>query len=73
MIPHFLREWSYEKYLVPEENIKAFDALTEKIDGLKEYSDEWYTATDEFDDDFQQYKYEGELYDTKLFIQTKQP
>lgn len=69
MKAHYFREGDGEKFLVPEEHIQGFDGLIKKIESANQGSDKWYDLTDEFNDKYYQYKCEGELYDTKLFIE----
>ena len=70
MVAHFFREESFEKFLIPETVINDFDKLVEKMSNTSERSKQWYKLTDEFNDKYWQYKCEGELYDTKLFIES---
>lgn len=64
---YYLRNWEDETYLVPEEHAKAFDKLIEKIDNLNEGKTK-DKAYDKFNTEYQEYKQEGDLYSTKLYI-----
>lgn len=68
MKAHYFRSWESEYYLVPEHDRPGFDTLTERIDAMDD-GDAKDGAYDEFNDKYQQYKCEGELFDTKLFIE----
>lgn len=70
MKAHFLRRHDLENYLVPEEKVKGFDELTELIDSTEENSDKWYDLIDQFNEKYEQYRTEGELYSTKLYLKS---
>jgi hypothetical protein len=64
MKAYYFRQFDFENYLIPENDIARFDELVES------WSDGDYDRVDEFNDKFQQYKCEGELFDTRLFIES---
>lgn len=65
---HYFRWQDGDFYLIPSEMIDEFDSLTEEIEDFKEGSDDWYDLTGKFNDKFRDFKMEGDLYDTELFL-----
>lgn len=59
-----------EIFLIPEDKIKIFDHLKNKISILEELSDEWYDACEEFNRTFSKHKQEGEITSIPLWIKT---
>lgn len=65
---HYFRQFEGENYLVPESAIEGFDKICNKIDN-ESNDKKKYKLYDDFNEWYQNYKCEGELYNTKLFIQ----
>jgi hypothetical protein len=69
MKAHYFRSWDGEYFLVPEEHEKGFDELTAKLDSERD-QDKKEDLYEEFNDKYYEYKQEGDLYTTKLFIES---
>ncbi len=56
---HIKYDESSHQYLVPDEAIKEWDDLENKISSFAEYSDEWYVAIDNFEKAMGKYRREN--------------
>jgi len=67
MIKIYIKEdESSHQYIVPESVVEDFNDLIEKIDDAENYSEEWYSLTDQFNTIFG--KYREYAYNTELWI-----
>ncbi len=55
-------------YLIPEDEIEAFDKLMAEISKTGDHTDEWYDKIDEFNDRYQDYRVEGGLSSLKVVM-----
>lgn len=64
----FLRHSEGETFVIPSEKVQEFDVLQEQIESCEEYSDFSYELNSRFDELYGGYKMEGNLYDTKFYL-----
>ena len=57
---------SSHQYIVPESVVEDFNDLIEKIDDAENFSEEWYSLTDQFNTIFG--KYREYAHNTELWI-----
>ncbi len=50
-----LKDVDGHRYRIPEELVESFNNMKLKIQSCEEYSDSWYDANDDFNEQFQNY------------------
>lgn len=59
---------SCHDYVIPEDEIKEFDALMDRFYEAPADEDEWYDICDEIDNRFGKYRVDGELQDMRIVL-----
>ena len=68
-IGYYREDWAGNSHVVPEDEIKGFEKLNNKICETESYTDEWYDLVDKFNEIYYQYVVEGELYNYKIIME----
>lgn len=58
----FVKDESSHKYMIPFDKLSQWEDLSDKLDKLEEYSDDWYDVCDTFDEFFSEYRIDGTQY-----------
>lgn len=65
----YLRENDDYKFVIPEGKLKEFEGALGLIETCEEESGDWRDACSDFDNEFADFRIEGELYDMKILME----